>query len=163
MDPLKDDWHTTGGIPKSVAVHGRCATGGTPAGVTRQMALDDEGKVLISGDINVNNTFADPVPTDETLYDSISTDLIEVPYLDGVTGEQALPSDTCRGFLLMAARTNTSSVFVGSASDKCHIEMPPGARKDYALADPSVLFVLNVDTTAVPGPLSQYLAIEKYY
>ncbi len=119
---------------------------------------------IVGGGITVNNTFEEPVPTDETLYDSISTDLIEIPYLDGVTGEQALPSDTCRGFLLMAARTNTSSIWVGSASDRCYIELPPGGRKDYALANPNDLFILNSDATPPPdGPRDLILVIERYY
>ena len=116
----------------------------------------------LDGDVTVINDETNPIPMDETLYSSIDIDMVTIPYGDGVTGIKSLPSDTCKGFLLMAARTNTSSVWVGSSADKCYIELPPGGRKDYALANPNDLFILNSDATP-GGPLDLILVIERYY
>lgn len=166
MDPLKDDWHKTGGIPKSVAIHGRYDTGGDPASVARQVAVDADGKILLgdasSIEVTVTNDADNPVPTNETPFESFTVSSYAVPVdplSEGSIAWQGADDIECKGMLVFTPPDNVGEIYIGDSPTTCFTPFYPGTRATYPLSNLRALYAYAVSGDSQP----QTLIVERYF
>lgn len=116
-------------------------------GALRTTIVGSNGTIdvnIVSPDpLPVEITAPDPLNVNEAPYSSIYTHRFNVAYsLTGVGASLNAASvvASCMNFIVFAPNSNEGSVFIGSAADRCYIELVAGSSKSYSLTNADLLF-----------------------
>lgn len=160
---MPDEIFGTGGNPTSAFIHGVYRNDDPDLNVTRMVQTDEDGSIIVApaeGAVFQTEIIAPlPVPVDtedrivlvstedrvvtttETLHETYAVDRYLVPYSAVGTGTViAGKPTTTGGFMVTAPTANFGNIWLGSAADKCFIDLPPGSSKNYSYATPNGLF-----------------------
>jgi len=183
---MPDEYNLTGGVPESVALHGRYP--GEDDGVLRQVITDDEGALIVAPangtSFPVEIVAPLPVPVDtedrvvlvdtedrvvlvnETLHTTYAVERYDVPYSSGAVGVAISGKPvTTGGFMVTAPNANHESIFWGSAAGKCWIEIEPGSSKTFAYPTPNGFYwysPYDFSGATPPEDIQDKLIIEYY-
>lgn len=117
---------------------------------------------VAGGGVTVTNDADNPVPTNETPFESFTVSVYAVPVdplFEGAIAWQGADDIECQGMLVFTPPDNVGEIYIGDSPTTCFTPFYPGTRATYPLPNLRALYAYAVSSDDQP----QTLIVERYF